>query len=267
MADNTRGFVNINYVVNLVLLDLDNHTTSLRKKITQYAILGYQNLNMYIMPQIKVAYLKQNDNFTVNLPNDFIDYLKIGINHNGTVITLSMNDNMAFPRADCLEECGCETPKTNSDDVSKTVSILGSKYIDPGYGYYFAEHYRNGQYVGEMYGMGGGVSFAQFRVDDANRQIAIDKFLPNKEIILEYKSSGISQDGSTVVPRESVEALRAYIHWQLSWYSTKIPAVQKQQFQQQYYVEYNKLQRFKSSFTMDEYLDNKYSVSTRTVKR
>ena len=60
MADNTRGFVNINYVVNLVLLDLDNHTTSLRKKITQYAILGYQNLNMYIMPQIKVAYLKQN---------------------------------------------------------------------------------------------------------------------------------------------------------------------------------------------------------------
>ena len=46
MADNTRGFVNINYVVNLVLLDLDNHTTALKKKITQYAILGYQNLNM-----------------------------------------------------------------------------------------------------------------------------------------------------------------------------------------------------------------------------
>ncbi|MEE9337998.1 MAG: hypothetical protein V3U87_07965 [Methylococcaceae bacterium] len=268
MAKDTQGFVNINYIVNLVLLDLDSYTTSLRKKVTQYAILGYQNLNLYLMPQIKVAYLKQNENFTVDLPNDYIYYTKIGIEVCGRVVTFSLNENISHERADCLKECCCDPePSCDSGQSVETISVLGSDYFVPGDGYFFAEHYRNGQYVGEMYGMGGGVSVAEFRIDEANRQIAISRFFPNKEVILEYKSSGVSEDGSTVVPREVVEALRAYIHWQLGWYNDRIPAVHKEQKQKQYYIEYNKLHKLKASFTMDEYLDNKYSVSVSSPSR
>ena len=251
----------------LVLLDLDSYTTALKKKVTQYAILGFQNLNLYVMPQVKVAYLNQNENYTVDLPNDFIDYLKIGIDACGKIVTFSLNESLVTPRAGCLKACGCETKKTCKHSDSETFGLLGSSFFLSNDGYYFAEHFRNGQYVGEMFGFGGGVGIAEFRIDEANRQIAIDRFLPNKEIILEYLSSGISKDGSTTVPREAVEVIRAYIHWQMIWYNDRVPAVHKQQKQQQYYVEYNKLQKLESSFTMDEYLDNKYSVSKSSPTR
>lgn len=265
MARNTSGYVNLNYVVNSVLLDLDEYTTSKRKKILQYAIFGLTDLNIYVLPSISVAYLRQNDDFTIDLPDDYLDYIKVGVVVGGAderrVVTLTLNETLPFPNTDKLKIC------PNSCVDEPTITLDGTDYFIPGFGYYFAEHYRNGQYVGEMYGLGGGMGLMQYRVDEQNRQIMFNELFPNGEIVLEYKSSGIKTDGTTTIPRQAVQAVRAYIHWQLSENNDKLALSAKERKRSLYLKEYDKLQYLTNLFTIDEYLDAKYQVSTQTLKR
>jgi len=260
MANNTSGYVNLNYVVNLVLMDLDEHTTSRRKKTLQYAILGLTDLNLYVLPSVAVQYLKQNDDFSIDLPDDFLDYIKIGIQVKDTIVTLTLNETLPFPNKNKLKIC----PNSCVDEPS--VTLNGTDYFLPGFGYYFAEHYRNGQYVGEMYGLGGGLGLMSYRLNLEDRQIILSEMF-NSDIVLEYKSSGIKTDGSSTIPRQAVQALRAYIHWQLIEHNDRLPANIKERKRGLYLKEYDKLQYLTNLFTIDEYLDAKYQVSVQTIKR
>jgi hypothetical protein len=134
---------------------------------------------------------------------------------------------MLLPRK--TDDCGNTLPT-----VTQTLEdeIVGQKSLIPNYGYYFAMHFRNGQYVGEMYGLGGGFNAAYFRIDWERRQIAFDSEVPSDEIILEYKSSGIDPSGGTIVPRKTVAALIAYIHWQRIENNDKIAESKKARKQQ-----------------------------------
>jgi len=216
MSRDTNGFVNIDYAVNQCLVDIEDYDLAQYQRFLQFAYLGYTDLNLFVTQNVKVAYLRINDNKTVDLPNDFIDYLKIGVEINGQVWTLTLNDDMLLPRS--TDACGETTPpdlRTIGDNVDGTEQ--------PNYGFYFASHFRNGQYVGESYGIGGGFNMAYFRIDHERRQIAFDSEIPDGTIILEYKSSGVKADGSTVIPRKVIPALTAYIHWRRLQYNNKKP--------------------------------------------
>jgi hypothetical protein len=265
MADKTSGYVNLNYVVNSVLMDMDEYTTSKRKKILQYAIFGVTELNIFVLPSVEVAYLRQNDDFTIDLPDDYLDYIKVGVEVGGPderrIVTLTLNNTLPLPNTDKLKIC------PNSCVDEPTLTLNNTDYFIPGFGYYFAEHYRNGQYVGEMYGLGGGMGLMQYRVDLKNRQIILNELFENGEIVLEYKSTGIKTDGSTTIPRQAVAALRAYIKWELAENNDKLALSAKDRKRKLYLVEYRLLQYFTNTFTIDEYLDAKYQVSTATLKR
>ena len=42
--EHTSGYVSLNYIVNLVLMDINENTSVKRKKALQYAILGLTNI-------------------------------------------------------------------------------------------------------------------------------------------------------------------------------------------------------------------------------
>jgi len=262
MSQDTNGFVNIDYAVNQCLVDIEDYDMAQYQRFLQFANLGYTDLNLFVTQNVKVAYLKVNDNKTVDLPNDYMDYLKIGVEINGQVWTLTLNDDMLLPRT--TDACGEIIPpdlRAIGDDVD------GTKALIPNFGFYFAAHFRNGQYIGERYGIGGGFNMAYFRIDHEKRQIVFDSELPDGTIILEYKSSGVKADGSTVIPRKVIPALTAYIHWRRLQYNDKKPLSQKNNYRELYYIEYEKLQMLENSFTIDEYLDSTYRVVTSTVRR
>lgn len=227
MADKTSGYVNLNYVVNSVLMDMDEYTTSKRKKILQYAIFGMTELNIFVLPSVEVAYLKQNDDFTVDLPDDYMDYIKVAVEvgdgDQSRIVTLTLNNTLPLPNVDKLKIC------PNSCVDEPTLTLNGTDYFVPGFGYYFAQHYRNGQYVGEMFGLGGGIGLMQYRIDIKNRQIIFDQLFPGGEIVLEYKSTGIKTDGTTTIPRQAVAALRSYIKWQLAENNDKLALSAKEE--------------------------------------
>lgn len=260
MAKDTAGFVNIDYVVKQCLADIQDYSTTQYQRFLQFANLGFIDLNLFVLENIKVAYLPVNPNKTVNLPDDYIYYTKVGIEVNGKIWTLTLNDSQLMPRKtdDCGETIPPSVEITSQDPANNRL---------PDYGYYFASHYRNGQYVGEMFGLGGGFNTGYFRIDVEKRQITMNSEVPVDEIILEYKSTGISADGTDIIPRQAVQALRAYIHWQRIENNEKIAESKKARKQELYYIEYEKLQLLEGSFTIDEYLDSTYKVVTGTVRR
>lgn len=258
-GSDTKGYVNLDYVVKSIMIDLKQSTFHNYQTFLHLAAEGFTELNMYITPNIKVEYLPISEAFTANLPEDFIDYTKVGILINGKVWTLTHNKTIALPRI--VDPCG----KTMAN-VSQC-SLNDSSFNFPNWGFYFANHFRNGQYVGELFGLGGGFNFADFRIDHERRQIALSSSTPKTELILEYISSGIKADGSTVVPRVAVKTIKEYVHWKRVEYDIKVPMNERKNREQQYYIMYDKLLFFENSFTMSEYLDNSYKHSKSSPKR
>ncbi len=255
----TKGYVNLDYIVRSVNIDLKQNAVNEYQTLLHLAAEGFTELNMYVTANVRVEYLPIAENLTAQLPDDFIDYTKVGILINGKVWTLSHNKTLAVPRL--VDICG-----DTLANVSQC-SLNDSSFNFPNFGFYFANHFRNGQYVGEMYGLGGGFNFADFRIDYERRQIALSSQTPKTELILEYLSSGIKTDGSTVVPRSTVKTLKAYVHWMRIEYDERVAANRKARLQDLYYIAYDKLIFFENAFTLSEYLDHTYKESKSTPKR
>lgn len=256
----TKGVVSLDYAVNLVLMDLDDYSLTFYKKFLQYAILGFQDLNLYVSQSVKVAYIPVKENLkAIDLPDDYITYTKIGYNNGGTIATLALNEDLMIPRN--TDDCG--------NTINENTGSCGNESTGQStHGYYYSPHYRNGQFVGELYaGAGGRRNDGYYRVDEERRMILFSSDIAASEIILEYKSSGISGDGSTLVKREFIPAIRAYIHWQRRAYNDAVAESKKIALMNQYYTEYEKVKDLEVSFTIEEYLASTRATYRQSPKR
>lgn len=223
------------------------------ERYLQMAIEGYSDIQIFEMNTIDVAYLKVNkDTNTALLPPDFITMTKIGVNIRGRMWTLTLNNDIILPKPETI----CSEPITSVVDNDTTIDG----------GYLFAPHFRSGRYIETLYGMGGGFNVAYYRIDMNTRTIHFDGNVPNDEIILEYKSSGVKAGGA-MIPRQAVPALKAYLHWKSLEYDTRINMNEKVRKEQLYGTELYKLKLLECSFTIDEYLDNSYSTMSQAPKR
>lgn len=255
----TKGIVTLDYIVRLVLMDLDDYSLAFYKKYLQYAILGFQDVNLFTIQSLRVAYLPLNQNTkSVDLPDDFIMYSKIGFNKGGELATFSINKDLMLTRD--TDSCG----NLLNDNATGQDSGIGPFYNLE----YYTPHYRNGQFVGEMFGGTGNKNAdGEFRIDKELRKITFGSEVSASEIILEYKSSGVSGDGSTVVPREYIEVLRAYVHWQRKEYNDKMAQSEKDRLRRRYTDEFEKVRNLEFSFTIEEYYDSTRSTYKQSPKR
>ena len=248
----TRGVVSLEYVVSLALMDIGDDSLRDYKKFLQYGILGLTDLNLFVSQSVKVAYLTISETKTAELPDDYIEYTKIGYNNGGVISTFSLNNDLMMPHG--TDDCG--------DPVNDNLGSCGEGRS------LFAPHYRNGLYIGSLYGGTGGLrSDGYFRIDDEKRQIVFNSEANVDEVILEYKSSGISGDGTTIVRRQFVQALRAYIHWQRIQYNDKESGSRKRELRDAYYLEFDIVKGLENSFTIEEYLDMVRGTYKQTPKR
>ena len=261
MAEGNKAFKNLDYAVNSVLNEIGDYGTTQYQRLLQFGVEGYRELNLYDYPQIKVVYLELNDNLTVDLPEDFVSYSKIGLCIGGQVYTLSINENLCLPRKE--DECGQpltarEMSQFESDRTLFTDNNILNTFGDIGYGYYFASHFRNGQYIGEIFGVGGGYNTAYYRIDQERHQIAFTGAIPQGEIVLEYISTGVSMDGSATIPVQALDPVKKYMHWKRVEYDRQVPLAEKARREQQYEKAIVKFRAFNLAFTMSEYFDKTY---------
>jgi len=261
----TAGVVTIRYVVMSVLNRLGDYTMKNYKRLIQIAIEGFTELSLWHLSNIEVVYLHMSAAKTVDLPADFVDYNKIGFPINGKLSVITRHDQILLPRVfdDTQVPVGNTTEGSDEEGISNCL--------------FFSDHFRNGMFVGGLFGLPGGIDQAYYRIDRENRQIVFSGSTPRSEIVLEYISSGVKTDGSTLIPREAVPALRAYVLYYMvendltgmitgrAQIKTAFAEIERRK--REYEEQVCALRSFQNSFTIDEYKRMVFGTARQSPKR
>lgn len=260
--DIKSGFKDIDYCVHSVMSDMDETSTVNYPRYLKWAIDCFHELNLYLSPVIKTVELQIEDNLTIPFPDDYINYIAIGVNLHGRLWTLTRNDDIVLDRR---EDCPVSLAEAAALSQEQTNTQLIS--IVP-YRYYFGGAFRGGQYVGEQYAFGGGWNYKGYYTEDTEKKrFQFSSAIPKTTIVLEYKSSGIDCDGSVQIPLPSVAAIVSYIHWKRVEHNSSMPTVEKERKYGLWVKEFQKLKHYNLMFTMSEFRDAKNKTTRQTPKR
>lgn len=256
ISPKSSGLVTPRYIVMSVLNRLNTYDFKSYKRLMQICLEGFSELNLFhISAGLEVIYSHMSLAKTVSLPADYINWNRVGFPINGKLRVITNRDNILLPRIydDTSAVVG------NADEGNEIGSISN--------GIYFSPHFHNGRYIGALYGLPGGIDQAYFRIDIENRQIVFSGSTPRSEIVLEYTSSGLKTDGSSLIPREAVPALRTYILWAKDENDPRIAYNAKERLKRVHEEEVEALRSFTNSFTAEEYLRMYYSTVHQAPKR
>jgi hypothetical protein len=254
------GVVTLENVVFNVMNDLQDYSQANKLRLMQFAIRGTTELNLYYLNVPEIMEFVISDNYTVDLPLDYIDYIAVSINVNGEWVPLSVNDRIVLPRN---ESCGEVESRTAAQLKGRTVytdSETTSSYGTLGV------PYKTG-YYNSFYGYRGGHNRSLYRIDKDRRQIVFQSSVDRTSGILEYISSGVSLSGKTYVSRSALEALIAFVHWKNVENDASVPMNAKQYREMRYGTEIRKLYAFETAFTIYEFMDARYGSYKQTPKR
>jgi hypothetical protein len=188
MADNTR-FKKLASIVEQFLIDNDLTNHWLNKYLSQ-GIRALEEINLDVTGKTIPCILPVTDRKTVVLPDDYEDYIIIGLPRGQYFVPLSINASLRLdPRA------------ANRSDV---ISGLLSQHLPNGInlnsytGYYTFD--TGGGYLGV--GGGGLPSKGSYRVveNGDRKEIALDYDFCGDQVYIEYITDGFDPCGETIVP-------------------------------------------------------------------
>lgn len=234
----SNALISIRQVVSSYLNEAGIYTLENYNRYLQICIEGLSHLNIYYVPSYRITYGTVDSINCYDLPDDFIDYYRIGVILDGKIWTLTKNDKIPTINAiSCGEDLG------DADNQGA---------IDIPYAH--------------QYAINGGWNFGYYRVDKEKRRIVFSGDMIGRQIVLEYISTGVSLSGSTWVPRELSKVLKDYIHWKAIQRDPQVALNHREVARRDYYdslAEYNRLQ---CSFTVDELLDALASGFGQSIK-
>lgn len=178
--------------------ELSNHKYF---KLRNIAFRGLTELGLDFFFQVRSVKLPVNENFTVTLPANYMNYTKIGVlNSVGEVIPLSYNPNFTT-YADLLPDRVQKT-QDNTLFISSIQQPIWYNYWD------------GGLYT-TLYGIPSGAPFVgTFKVDTANGVILLTENFNYTYIILEYVGGPTEdEEVNCPIPIQFKEAMIAYLSW------------------------------------------------------
>lgn len=251
---------NLAYCVSLVQLDLQDFSPRNYNRFLQYAINTYkEEIGMGISPDVEVLYADiETPLGTVDMPIDYEYYTMVAIMVGGRLITLTRNDNMALNRR--YDSCGDEI----GDSIDAASTYFNQAYMN-GYGYPFAGHYRAGNFVGELYGLGGGINPAGYFTEDWKMRRFQFTNVPMTSVVIEYVSNGAG--AGTLIDDLAIPVIRYGIHDQLSLFDNKENQANKSRMQGRFQQAVLDYRVAKTTPTLQDYLDNQYRSYKSSPKR
>jgi hypothetical protein len=241
-------YATLDYIVRNVIVSLEESSLRRYQTYLQYCIRGVRELNLFAGSVPKTVHLPMLANKAINLPSDYVKYVKIGICINGRIVTLGLDDSLCLN--DNYGECG--------DPLEVVIANLdNNNYSWLAYGYPFLSYYHNNQWVEGLFGVGGGFnSRGYYKENPEKNQIQFTSNVPSTEIILEYISDGVREDGSAVVPMEAVEYLINFVHWKRVEAKHDSTESEIARWREMSRVAYNNYKHFHQMFSVEEYLDS-----------
>lgn len=248
------------YCVSMVQLDRDDFSSRNYKRYLQYAINTYKEEIMFgISPSVNVMYgdLSKSSIGVIDMPEDYEYYTKVAILVNGRYLTLSLNPDMPLNRR--TDICGDEEFESDNGGL-----LNFERFSSGGYGYMFAGHYRAGNYVGEMYGLGGGMNRAgYFTIDEKLRRFQFTN-VPRTEVVIEYVGNGAGE--GSLIDDMAIPVIRYGVHHQLSIFEN-VSQGDKNRYEGLFIGARERYRVAKTVPTIDDYLDATYRSFRSSPKR
>jgi len=194
-----QQWIQIDEVINDYI---DEAELSIHKfwKLWHIAFRGLTEMGLDFFYTVKSIKLPVNANLTVNLPDDYLNYTKVGVlNSKGEIIPIIFNNKLT------------KYADLNPNRIAKTQdnTIVDLLLFNTPIWY----NYWNGDSYTALYGLPSGSPFVgTFKVDNENGIILLGERFGYEYVILEYVSSP-KEGGQYYVPIQFKEALISYLRW------------------------------------------------------
>jgi hypothetical protein len=265
-----NGIYNLNYCVQSVLADLDETSSRHYQKFLHYAIQGYRRLNLgnLTTTNIKTAVLEVDSNTkTACLPNDYVNFLKIGYSCHGTIINLDYSDELRFQISDDMFPAACDC----QDELNQCQQLV-SQGVDvsayPFYSdfWYYNSYWNSGQFKAGYYGQGAGKYRNAYRINKEKWEIQFDSYIKADFVVMEYLSNGI-ECGESVIDETLIPAITAFIHWKRCLHDSGINRLEAQMWERQWMKEVRGVAARQSAMTAYDWVNKYRHTLKQTPKR
>lgn len=246
----------------ILTLDGDDYASNASDvAIRNFALRGIREIGFDLGKKIKSEKLTiDTSNDTVPLPDDFVDFSKLGIvDEDGIIRPLVMNNNINYSSKKTTTLSTSDSQSGPLDIEANFVqnteadkSATGSTPNRPDDSFVF-DNYTFAGGTGRLYGFGGAQSAGHFRINLDDNRVEVELHTTATEVVMEY----IADEARSTDPEVHVyaeEALRSYIYYKIIERKSSVPANEKARARSEYYNERRKANARLSHFTKDEAL-------------
>jgi len=197
MSNTHQQYVSLDTIVNMYL-DRSEQPIHKYYKCWQLAFSGMEEMGLDFFYQIKSVKLPVLQNLTVAIPDDYINYTKVGVlNSQGEIIPMGYNSNLTT-YADLLPDRLQQTEDNTITDLVQFNTPIWYNY------------WNNGAFS-NLYGLPSGSPFiGSFKVDNHNGVIVLSETFGYDYVMLEYVAAP-KQGEEYYVPIHFKTALMWYI--------------------------------------------------------
>ena len=199
MATQNRQWITIDEAITDYLTESEqgNHKYF---KCWNLAYRAMVELGLDFFYSVKSVKLPVNANLTVTLPEDYLNYTKVGIlNNEGAIIPLQVNNNLTT----AFDMQPNRLAQTQDPSIVTGYSPQGIVWWN----------FWNGYGLSNLYGLPSGSPFVgSFKIDNKNGVIVLDEYYDFEYVMLEYIASPVS-GGEYFIPIQFKEAVIAYLRW------------------------------------------------------
>jgi hypothetical protein len=251
----------------IITLDHDDYVSNASDvAIRNIALRGIREIGFDIGKKIRSIKLDVESNNTITLPDDYVDVSKLGIiGEDGIIRALNYNGNLNYSQKYEVDSSGAATNETNDSEdnpLNIEANIIKDRQDDKtstsssdvdNFNAFIFENYIFQGGTGRLYGVGGGSSPGEFRINLDQNRIEIASNSNFTQLVMEY----VADEARATDPEVHVyaeEALRCYVYYKLCERKASVPANEKARARTEYYNERRKANARLSNFSKSEAL-------------
>jgi len=223
-----------------------------------YALKGIREINFDSPFNIKSTKLTVDANREITLPNDFVDYIRVGYENGQYVVNLIEKDS--FNRLINLDSDGNQIPYPDAESDQDLV------YADS---YYYSSHGNDkSEHIGRHFGHKPTYKNSFMVIPERNKIMLDPSLHLTKEIVIDYVTTAMSGSSSTAttMPAYAAEAVERYILWRFNEHNRLVPMNQKLMAKEEWNLAHKRYRSRKYQLTLDDILKSLRSHTFAAIK-
>lgn len=211
----------------------------------KYAADGYRELHFDSLKCINAKRLTLNGQKAVDLPNDYVDAVKIGIINGQDIRQLVQRTSINR----LINRTADFAPTTYGSLVQEGTPDY--TFI-PGLFWLTNLLNENNEFLGRMFGLRQGALCEGYKILPERNQIQFDEQVQSNEIVLEYISNGQSVDSASRVDPYAQAAIEAYIFWKLKVFGRHYNNQDRELAKREFDMQHARLRARKNPLTVQD---------------